>query len=91
MIEKILDNYFTRKLLKEIEWCLFERNLDYKFADNGTMIDVIVKPEKYDKKYSRVIISFWKSDAFKYMCELKKFLKYVKEELNEYIREEKND
>ena len=88
MIEKILNNYFTRKLLAEVKWCFIIRNLDYKFEDEKTHIYIKVKPEKYDDKFYSTIACIRKDDAFRYMCDLDNFMKQIRKIVEEYQKEE---
>ena len=87
MINKILDNYFTDKLLEEIKWSFIVRGLNYRFLDDKRYIDVEAKPRKYDKEFYSKIIQIRKEDSFKYMCDLDNFIKQVDKIINDYQKE----
>lgn len=88
MLNKILDNYFTKKLLEEIKWSFIVRNLDYRFEDDNYQVWVKCKPRKYSLEYYSTIIQIRKEDSFKYMCDLNKFIKGIDKIINEYQKEE---
>lgn len=87
MIDKILDKYYTKKLLNEVKWDFIVRNLDYKFIDEGYKIWVKCKPKKYKDEEYTTIIQINKSDSLKYLCDLDNF----RTELNKIIIEYCND
>ena len=89
MITKILDNYYTKKLLEEIKWSFIVRGLDYKFEDEQKRVYIEAKPKKYDKEFYDKIIQIDKSEALKYLCDLDNFRKHVDEIINEYKKEGK--
>jgi predicted alpha/beta superfamily hydrolase len=89
MLDRILNNYFTKKLMEEVEWCFIVRDLDYKFEDDKYRVWVKAKPKKYDEKFYAVIMQIEKADAFKYMCDLENFLKQVRKIIESYCKEVK--
>lgn len=89
MIDKILNNYFTKKLLEEVKWSFIVRGLDYKFEDDKYEVFVKAKPKKYDKEFYSTIIHIKKEDSFKYMCDLDNFIKQIDKIINEYQKENK--
>lgn len=88
MIDKILNNYFTRKLLEEVHWCFIVRGLDYKFENDKTHIYIKVKQKKYDDKFYSNIACINKGESFRYMCDLENFLKQMGEITDNYCKEE---
>lgn len=87
MIEKILNNYFTKKLLEEIKWSFKVRNLDYRFKNEKYRILIEVKQKKYSNEYYDAIIQIDKEDSFRYMCDLDNFTKQIDEIIDEYQKE----
>ena len=90
MIERILDNYFTNKLLEEIKWSFIVRNLDYKFVDEGSCIGIEAKPKKYKDEHYEKIICIDKSEALRYLCDLDKFRKEIVKILNNFSKEKRD-
>jgi capsule polysaccharide modification protein KpsS len=88
MLDKILNNYFTRKLLEEVKWSFIVRGLDYKFEDDKTHVWVSAKPKKYDDKFYSIIVQIRKDEAFKYMCDLDNFRKQMNKIIEEYRNRE---
>lgn len=89
MIERILNNYYAKKLLEEIKWSFIVRGLDYRFKNDKYEVFIEVKPQKYDKKYYSTIIRIGKDDTLKYLCDLKNFRKQIDEIIVEYQKGEK--
>lgn len=87
MINKILDNYFTKKLLEEVKWSLIVRDLDYKFEDDKTSIWVKVKPKKYSNDFYSTIIQIRKEDSLEYLCNLDAFKKSIHKIIGDYQKE----
>jgi hypothetical protein len=88
MIEKILNNYFARKLLEEIKWSFIVRDLDYRFKDDKYNVFVETKQKKYANEYYRPIICINKKESFRYMCDLDEFRKHIDKIIEEYRKEE---
>lgn len=89
MLEKIFNNYFTKKLLEEIKWCFIVRGLDYDFENDKNEIFIKVKNKKYSDENYSIIAHIKKSDSFKYMCDLDNFRKQIGEITNEYQKDNK--
>ena len=81
MLDRILNNYFTKKLLEEVEWSFIVRGLDYKFEDDKTHVYIKAKPNS-------TIACIRKEDAFKYMCDLDNFRKQIDKIIEDYRKEE---
>ena len=88
MIDRILDNYYTKKLLEEIRWCFIVRGLDYRFTCNKEEARIEVKKEKYDKKYYSLVAHIQKDESLKYLCNLDKFKESLVNILNDYNEKE---
>lgn len=88
MLDRILNNYFTKKLLEEVQWSFIVRGLDYKFKDDKTHVYIKAKPKKYDDKFYSTIACIRKEDAFKYMCDLDNFRKQIDKIIEDYRKEE---
>ena len=84
MIDKILNNYYTKKLIEETKWCFIVRGLDYKFVNEGNRVIVEVNQKKHDKKYYEAIARIEKDEAFKYLCNLEKYKEILAKIINDY-------
>ena len=85
MLEKILDNYYTKKLLNEIKWCLIVRKLDYKFVFSREEVEIKVKSKQYDRKFYKAIAHIEKDEALKYLCNIDIFINQFTKILNNYM------
>lgn len=72
-IDKIIDNYYTKKLLEETKWCFIVRDLDYKFIPHENNITIKTKKKKYSNKYYEGIAVIKKDEAVKYLLNYDKF------------------
>ena len=88
MLEKILDNYYTKKLLNEIKWCLISGGLDYKFVFDDYGVEIKVKKKKYNKKQYKEIIYIEKNETLKYLCNIDGFIKQFTQKINYYMDNE---
>ena len=91
LVEKILDEYYLRRLILKIELILLlYRYLDYKtlVRDNRLYIYVKFKIEN-DKQYKE-IYSLPKAESFTALVNYKEFEDRLKEYIQEYIKDEKN-
>lgn len=91
MLEKILDNYYTKKLLEEIKWNFIVRNLNYKFEDDKYRVWIKIKPKKYSNDFYSTIIQINKDDALKYLCDLDNFRRQVDKIIIEYQKEKNKE
>ena len=87
IIDKILNNYFTKKLLKEIKWDFIVRNLDYKFDFEKYRVWVKCKPKKYKDEEYTTIIHIDKDDSLKYLCDLDNFRTEINKIIIEYCKD----
>ena len=85
MIEKILDNYYSKKLCKYIKYISIKWYLDKKFIINKERIIFKAKLPKYNDKQYATIIAIPKQDAFIYLCDYKTLREDVVNAIKEYI------
>jgi hypothetical protein len=88
MIDRILDNYHTKKLLEEIKWFFIVRSLDYRFTSTTSEVRIEVKRKKYDKKYYTCIAHIQKNESLKYLCNLDKFRESLVKIIDDYNEKE---
>lgn len=88
-IEKILDKYYMRKLVDRIKLVLSMYCLDfeYKYQKEGFLINV--KKKKY-KDYT-TIIKIENKYCLSYLCDYQCFIEDIKDLVNEYIKNERNN
>lgn len=84
IINKILDNYYADKLIKECRDVVMLYNLDCISIDVGSMVYINVKPRAYKDEYYKVVFRFNKKNALKWFCNLEELEKVLREELKEY-------
>lgn len=89
IINKILDNYYTQKLLERIDYIFIMRNLDYKFITIGNIIDIKVKNRKYDNKYYTSVGTISKCRAFHYLINMDDFITNISSRVDEYSKDNK--
>ena len=77
IIDSILDNYYTRKLIDEIKWCFINYNLDYRIIYYKGIVEIEAKQEKYNDRYYKSIICIHKSESLKHMIDLTKTKEYI--------------
>ena len=86
MIEKLLDNYYTKVLKELMRQFMTGYYLDYKFEElNGAVHLFIKKPEYNDEQYVS-IYEFWKDEAIWELCrfEAQATMKILKARIKEY-------
>ena len=88
LIDKILDKYYSKKLINEIHWCFIPEGLDYKVKFDKTAFHeftIYVKQEKYKDECYEPIIHFCCTDAITHLMRLDKTLETVNEAIREYL------
>lgn len=77
-LKELLDNYFSEKLIKEINYSIMlKRHLDTKVEapKDGSLIRLSAKPVKY-QNFTTIYI--WeKEDSLKYLLEIDDFCKQI--------------
>ena len=88
MIEKLLDNYYTKVLKELMRQFMTGYYLDYKFEElNGAVHLFIKKPEYNDEQYIS-IYAFWKDEAIWELCRFEeKTIKIISARIKGYGRE----
>lgn len=86
-LKELLDNYFSEKLIREINnSIMLKRHLDVKVEapKDGSLIRLSAKPVKY-KDFTKIYI--WeKEDSLKYLLQLNDFCKEIDSRIK-YIEE----
>ena len=85
MIEKILDNYYSKKLCKYIKNVSLKWHLDKKIIINKEKIIFKAKLPKFNDEQYVNIIAIPKQDAFIYLCDYKTLKEDVINAIKEYI------
>lgn len=89
MIEKILDNYYSKKLDDFIKFIEMEYYLDFKHIYTKEYILIQVKKKKYKKELFKEIIHLRKKDSFTHLCNRNKLEEHIKKLINDYSKEER--
>lgn len=89
MIDRILDNYYTKKLKKLLSRYMMGWFLDKKFIEEHEKISLLIKRPEYNDKQYKEVISFYKDNAFEYMCNQKVIENVLKELVERYCEEYK--
>lgn len=84
MIERIFDNYYTKKLFEEIKWRCSREYLDCRCVDNKNTVMIRIKPQKFNDLFYTTLLEFSKTDSFKCMCDLDNFIKKIDRMIDEY-------
>lgn len=89
MIEKILDKYYSKKLMEFLDRQLLEWFIDKRYLIKDTYVSLQIKKCKYNDSEYKEIITFAKKDAFIYLCnqsELKKVLRQCVQGYFEHVK-----
>ena len=89
IIDKIIDNYYTKKLLEEISWCFKVRHLGYRFIFDRDEVRIEIKKNKYATRYYEPIIHIQKDEALKYLFNYDKFRKSLVKIIEDYLNSNK--
>lgn len=89
IITKILDNYYSEKLKKLLSRYMLVWYLDKKFIEEHEKISLLIKRPEYNDKQYKEVISFYKDNAFEYMCNQKEIENVLKELVERYCEEYK--
>jgi hypothetical protein len=89
IITKILDNYYSEKLKKLLSRYMMRWFLDKRFIEEHERISLLIKRPEYNDKQYKEVISFYKDNAFEYMCNQKEIENVLKELVERYCEEYK--
>ncbi len=89
IIDRIIDNYYTEKLLEEISWCFEVRYLDYRFIFNKNEVEIKTKKNKYSPEFYEAIIRIKKDEALKYLLDYDKFRESIVKIIEDYLDKNK--
>ena len=84
MIKKILDNYYSNKLINYCKSCLQRYIIDIRITETKTNVDIEIKMPKYNDKQFISIFNFHKGNAFIYLCEQEEIKKILLERAKKY-------
>lgn len=84
MINKIIDNYFAKKLKDYIQDYCLQWFIDTRIIEDNNIIILQVKQKYYKEEYYTNIMSFLKTNSFYYLLDLKELEKRIKERLENY-------
>lgn len=85
IIDKYLDNYYSKKLEKYIYSELLEWFIDNKFIYNDNHIQLLIKLPEYNDKQYQEILTFYKEEAIIHLCNQNELKKILKERIKNYF------
>lgn len=89
MIEKILDNYYSKKLIKLFKDIEMDWYLDFNHIYSQDNILILVKRKKYSNKNWKEIARFKKEDSLIHLCNRKELEEYIRKLIRRYCEKEK--
>lgn len=89
-IDKILDNYYSRKLVNKIENCIrFTYDLDIQTLWEDNLVRVKIKNKKYKDDHYYSIFIFECDNALTYLIRFSELDKTLKHAIDYYLDNEK--
>lgn len=88
IISKILDAYYTNKLIDYIKFVLNDFLIDVRTIKYKYLVVIKVKKPKYNDIQYKEIYRFSKEDAFTLMCMYKDVTTEILENINKYREKE---
>lgn len=86
MIEKILDKYYTKKVVEQLlDNLLFFYRLDHKVCWTNKKVLIKVKRKQHKKEYYKEIFNIHYSDALFYFTHIEDVIKGFKENIKLYL------
>lgn len=91
MIEKILDNYYSKKLIQFIKDTLSDYicTINIKCFDYKNYMTIKIKRSEYNDEQYMQIYYFKKINAFEFMCRNKELGEMLRNRVKEYLEENK--
>lgn len=90
MLENIINNYFTKALIRCFKTVALKRGIDLYIEKSKNEISIYAKDRKYTENLYKKIMVFDKSASIYYLCNLKDVKKEFDKVLQEYQRKECN-
>ena len=89
MLEKILDRYYIKKVVKEIIKMLRMYFISFRFVYEKDVIRIFIKKHYYDDTMYELIGSLDKKRGFVYLSNIKRVNKELQKEIDKYFKEHK--
>lgn len=89
MIERILDNYYTKKLIQRLKFTSISYYLDFKYIYEKDRVLVQCKNKKYNDKLYKTIFCIIKKESILYLCDYVNLRTQFNEIIKDYIEENK--
>lgn len=90
MLEKILDKYYAKKLIKQMQSISLNWFLDFEFKIKKDKVIVSIKREKYKDKWYRDMMLIKSTDYLSYLCDYEKLRRTMTHYINRYLEIERN-
>ena len=86
MIEKILDNYYSKKLCMLIKDISKKWDLDKKTIIKKDTVKFLVKLKEYNDEQYKSLITVPKKEVFIYLCDYKMCVEDIENSIKNYIK-----
>lgn len=92
MIEKILDRYYTKKVVDQIKSNMIIYMIDKKFEYKNNCLTVYVKEKQFKDKYYWFIFKMRYEDSIYYLIHIEDVVKEIHKQIKYYLENRgKND
>ncbi len=86
IIDRILDNYYSKKLEKYIYIELLVYLIDTKFVCNDDKFQLLIKLPEYNDEQYQEILTFFKDEAIIHLCNQNEVKQVLKDRVKEYFK-----
>lgn len=87
IIEKILDKYYTKKLMNNLHYITFDGYLSDKYEIKDNRVTYYIKPRNFKDNLYRPMLDFNIKESFERLIHYNQFEEYVKSLINSYLEE----
>ncbi len=91
MIERILDNYYTKKLKRYLDRILMIYYIDHRYIETNENLELQIKKLEYNDEQYKSITTYKKKDIFIHLCNTDDLYAILKSRLDKYAEEVEED
>ena len=88
MLERILDNYFMKKLRKCISSYLLNWYIDHRYINKNDYVELQIKKPHYKEETYTTIYGFYIHNSLYYLLDIEQIRKDIKDNVNKYVKGE---
>ncbi len=85
VLNKILDNYYTDKLIEQLRLESLMYRVNLKFVKDNSDLDVFIKMREFNDEQYALIMVVRKQDSINHLINFKKMRKHFNENIEKYI------